>query len=223
MASVQRRTISWTILVSLLFPAVLWAQPLETITANYVMVSQQRILDGVIEAEHQATISAQTAGRVLKINYDVDDYVSKGDVLIQFRDREAQAALKAAQANFAEAQAEFIRVKDIFEKKLVAKAALDKAEARFKSAQAELDKAKENLEYTVVRAPYSGIVVKRHIEVGELAQPGRALMTGLSLEALRVSLDIPQDVIHQIRKHAKAEIILPANKRVVASKLVISP
>lgn len=222
MAIALRRVVTCSLLyVAFYLPGLV--QAVETVPASYVTVSQQRILDGVIEAEHQATISAQTAGRVVKINYDVDDFVSKGNILIQFRDREAQAALKAAQANFSEAEAEFNRVKDIFAKKLVAKAALDKAEARFKSAQAQLDSAKENLEHTVVRAPYSGIVVKRHIEVGELAQPGRPLMTGLSLEALRVSLNLPQDVIHEIRKHAKAEIILPGGRRVMASKLVISP
>jgi RND family efflux transporter MFP subunit len=51
-----------------------------------------------------------------------------------------------------------------------------------------------------VRAPYSGIVTERHIEVGEMAQPGRKLISGLSLEELRVNVDVPQSMINEVRK-----------------------
>ncbi|MGD9389576.1 MAG: efflux RND transporter periplasmic adaptor subunit [Thioalkalispiraceae bacterium] len=193
------------------------------VTASYAQVEEQRVLDATVEAVHQATISAQTSGRVLKINVDVDDKVSKGDILIQFRNKEQQAAYNAAKATFDEAEAEYKRVQDIFSKKLVAKAALDKASARFKSARAGLEQATEALENTVVRAPYSGIVVKRHIEVGELANPGRQLMTGLSLEALRARVDLPQDLVSVVREKNKALAILQTGQRIPIEKITVSP
>jgi RND family efflux transporter MFP subunit len=215
---------SFYISLGLLFSVAVGANPEQDfVTATLVDVEDERVLDAIVEAVHQATISAQTSGRVVKINVDVDDTVQKGDVLIQFRDKEQRAAFNAAKAALEEATSEYKRVQDIYAKKLVAKAALDKAEARFKAARAKYDQAKEALENTVVRAPYSGIVVKRHIEVGELARPGQKLMTGLSLEALRANVALPQDMISVVRQNGKATAVMKDGKRVTATKITVSP
>ena len=201
------------------------ATELATAEAHFVQTSQQRVLDAVIEAVKQATVSAQTSGRVIEINYDVDDYVEKGSILLRFRDKEQRARFDAAQANFEEAQSDFKRSTELFEKKLVAKAMLDKAEARLKASRAERDQAKENLEHTEVRAPYSGIVVQRHIEIGETAAVGQKLFTGLSLESLRATVDVPQDIINTIRSKQQAQVIIDrdSGKSVTAESLTISP
>ncbi|MDH5570358.1 MAG: efflux RND transporter periplasmic adaptor subunit [Gammaproteobacteria bacterium] len=191
----------------------------------YQEVEQERVLDAVVEAIHKATVSAQTSGRVSEIYFDVDDYVKKGDVLLRLRDKEQQANLNAAQAEFNQAQSEFNRVQEIYAKQLIAKSVVDKAESQLKSAQARLDQARENLEHTVVRAPYSGIVVKRHIEVGETARPGVDLFTGLSLESLRVVVNLPQDIISVVRQQKRARVFLLKNKAqgIDASSMTISP
>jgi len=203
------------------------AQPAELATteARYVQTPQERVLDAVIEAVKQATVSAQTSGRVIEINFDVDDYVEKGATLLRFRDKEQRARYDAAQANFEEAQSDYQRTTELFEKKLVAKAMLDKAEARLKATRAERDQAKENLEHTLVRAPYSGIVVQRHIEIGETAAVGQKLFTGLSLESLRATVNVPQDIINTIRSKQQARVIIDrdTDKSVPAESLTISP
>lgn len=198
--------------------------PFPVAEATYKTVDQEEVFDGVIEAVHRATVSAQTSGRVIEINFDVDDYVSKGDVILRIRDTEQKAALAAAQARFEEARAEFNRIKEVYRKKLVAKSAFDRAQAALKSAQAALDQAREQLEHTVVRAPYSGIVVARHIEVGETARPGQPLMTGISLEQLRATSNLPQRDIAAVRKLQKARVLLPGGRgELPGEKLTISP
>src|SRR5688572_32526333 len=99
---------------------------------------------------------------------------------------------------------------------MVAKATYDKALADLQSAQARVDaaasaakEAREGLDYTTIRAPYSGIVVARHIEVGEIAAVGKPLMTGLSLEELRAVVHIPHEHMGPLRKHRSARVILP--------------
>jgi RND family efflux transporter MFP subunit len=198
---------------------------LSTAEVRNVQAPRERVLDGLIEAVKQATVSAQTSGRVIEINYDVDDYVEKGAILLRFRDKEQRASYDAAQANYQEAQSDYQRTTELFEKKLVAKAMLDKAEARLKAARAQRDQAKENLEHTQVRAPYSGIVVKRHIEVGETAAVGQRLFTGLSLESLRATVNAPQDIINTIRSKQQARVIIDrkTGKSVPAESLTISP
>ncbi|VAX13091.1 hypothetical protein MNBD_GAMMA24-1898 [hydrothermal vent metagenome] len=202
---------------------------LKWVSAQYQQVVEERTLDAVIEAVNKATVSAQTSGRVTKIYFDVDDVVHKGDVLLRLRDRDQRARFNAARARHVEAEAEYRRVKEIHAKKLVARSLLDKAEARLKSAKAEMDQAQESLENTVVRAPYSGIVVKRYIEVGETARVGQPLFTGLSLESLRASVNLPQDLINVVRKLKRARVISGSEfeqgqaQSVVAKSMIISP
>ncbi len=198
--------------------------PFETAEVHSQTVAREEVFDAVIEAVHQATVSAQTSGRITEIYFDVDDYVQKDSILLRFRDKEQKAALKAAEARFEEAQSTFSRVKDLIEKKLVSKSEFDKAEAGLKAARAALEQAQEQLEHTVVRAPYAGIVVARHVEPGEAANPGQPLMTGLSLEKLRAIANVPQGHIDTVRAQGRARVLLPTRATAVpAESLTFSP
>jgi len=185
----------------------------------------QRNLDALIEAVHQATVSSQVAGRIIDIAVDVDDYVEKGGIILQFRDRDMRASFNSANAKLKAAQLSHNRIKDIYGKKLVSKSTLDQSEASLKSAVAAFDRAQESLENTIVRAPYSGIVVKRLVEVGESVRIGTKLMTGLSLEKLRATTQIPQEIIHAVRRRKKAWIYVGENKdqRIPVLSMSISP
>jgi RND family efflux transporter MFP subunit len=212
-------------LALLCFVPIIHSQDLSTARVQKLQLPELRVIDATIEAEQQATVSAQTSGRIMEITVDVDDYVPKGTVIIRLRDKEQRAAFNAAKARFEEAEAEYQRVKEIYGRKLVARAALDKAEAQLKATRAAMEQAQEALEHTLVRAPYSGIVVKRHVEVGETARVGQALMTGLSLEKLRAAVDLPQSLIHAVRIHQKAWVWVgkDKNRKVEAASLTISP
>jgi RND family efflux transporter MFP subunit len=202
-------------------------------------VIRERVLDGTVGAVQQATVSAQTSGVVREINVDVDDFVNEGDIFLRLSDTQQQADLSEAKANKAEAQAklkqaqqEYNRVKGVFKRKLVAKAEMDKAtatlksaRARFASTKANLARAQEKIEYTQVRAPYSGLVTRRLVELGEFVNVGQALMAGISLDRLRVVVDVPQRLINRIRSNNQARLILEGAKlRVVpVSKITFFP
>lgn len=215
-------------------PAVL---ALETHEVRRDSAPRERVWDGVVEAVHQATLSAQTGGRVLELPYDVNDYVRAGDVVVRFTDveqqsgrRRAEAALASAEAAFNEASAEHARIAEVYQRRLVAKAQLDQAVARRDGARAQLDAARaalreagELVDYTVIRAPYSGILTQRHVEVGETVRPGQALVSGLSLDRLRVNVDVPQSDVSAIREHQRAAVLLDDGRRIEAEKLTIFP
>lgn len=180
------------------------AGDVEPVSLNIVDKSVE--LYGLIEAVQQATVSAQTSGRVLKINFGIGDYVKKGDVIVVLRGRTQESQLSEAEANYKRAAKEYNRVRQIYTRRLVSKSQLDRAESSFKVAKAALKRAQETVERTTVKAPYSGIVVKRHIEVGETAKIGQPLITGLSLEHLRVRIEVPENHIAQIKLHNTAYI-----------------
>lgn len=221
----------------LLIPSTAGAAGLPTAEVLREDMVEEHRLDGVVEAINRATVSAQTSGRVIELPFDVDDYVEKGDVIVRFRDTEqrarferAQAALNEARARQAEAEADFARIEEIWTQKLVSKAEYDRAganrdaaRARLSAAEAAAREAGEQLEQTVVRAPYSGIVVERLVQLGELASPGTPLMTGVSLEQLRVVTDLPQTLINDVREHRAANVYLPDGTAIHSDTLRIFP
>jgi RND family efflux transporter MFP subunit len=210
---------------------------LETVAAVAAAVPRETLFDGIVEAVNESTVAAQTGGRVTELPFDVGDFVPKGELIVRLTDTEqrsrveaARGALAEARARLTEAQVAYDRTRDIFERQLVARAELDRAtadldsaRARVESARAALAEAEENLGYTEIRAPYAGTVVERHTRLGETVAPGTPLMTGLSLEHLRVVVDIPQQHIGPLRRHAQARILLPDGGSIPADELRIPP
>ena len=103
-----------------------------------------------------------------------------------------------------------------------ATAARDQARAGEQAAAAALDKARQELAYTRVEAPYNGIVTERMIEVGETAQPGMPLMSGLSLDSMRISVDVPQNLVASIREQGKAQAQI-GGKWIAAESVTVFP
>jgi len=194
--------------------------PFALAAARYEAAPRERVWDGTVEAVNEATVSAQTSGRITEILVDVNDFVDAGAVIMRLTDseqraalRRAEAALQEAQARFQEAQTEFERISVMYQNETVSRARFDQAsanheatKARLESARAGVAAAREQLDYCQVKAPYAGIVSKRHVEVGESVVPGKPLMSGLSLQAVRVRVDVPQSMVDPIRNIGKARV-----------------
>jgi RND family efflux transporter MFP subunit len=210
---------------------------LETITVHTETAPREYSFDGVIEAVNQSTVSAQTGGRVAELAFDVGDYVPKAAVIVRLRGKEPQArqqqaiaTMNEARAVFNEAQTYHQRATTLFAQKMLSQSEMDqvsanyeKSKARYEATRAAADEAEALLEYTTIVAPYAGVVTQRHVEIGETVSPGMPLMSGFSLENLRVTVDVPQRQIAALREHRQARIILPDKLSVAAGALTIFP
>lgn len=161
--------------------------PLKTVTAVQEAVTKYQMLDGQIEAVNKSTVSAQTAGIISKLEYDVGDFVEKGALIARISSEnqksglqqaqaavseskatissasaavvQAEAATREASANYNVALAEFNRVKGLFEKRILTRTQYDQAEAAMKStlARVESAKANQNAAKAGLRAAKSGL------------------------------------------------------------------
>ncbi len=231
-------TKSLVLLVGMIPAAIFAAESLQTVISERVSMPLQYWVDGVVEARQQATLSAEVAGKIESVNFDVDDFVEQGEVILRIRDLEyraqqqkAQAALDEANANLQDMQLEFERSQNLRQQKLISQAVFDKARANLKAAkarkassEASLAQADEQLEHTVLRAPYSGVVVERHVEPGETVSPGQPIMTGYGLGELRVSAQVPQSIIGGLRRYRSARVVLLEDGQTLeVSKITIHP
>ena len=194
--------------------------------------------EAVVEAVRQSTVSAQIAGRIVELRFDVGDFVKKGEVIARIDERAATQALAASEAQVRQAEAalrnaraEFERSKQLVAQKFLSQAALDRAESEYKAAQARVTallagagQAQTERSFATIVAPYSGLVSERHVELGEMATPGKPLMTGFDPGTLRVTATVPQAQVAAIQAGAKARVEVPSSaKWVEATQLTVIP
>lgn len=210
---------------------------LDTITVEAGDARQGRGWDGVVEAVQQASLSAQTAGRVTVVNVDVNDRVSAGNVLLRLTAVEQQAGantaaaqLRAAEAAANEAAANYRRYAALGPQQYVSRAQIDQARAARDSAiaardaaRAQLAQAGQQTEYTIVRAPFAGIVSARRVEPGETVAPGQPLMDVYAPGALRIEVQVPQTDAAAIRAANRASVVLGDGRRLDAADVTVFP
>lgn len=178
----------------------------------------EQSLDAVVEAVRQATLSTQVAGAIVSLSVKAGDPVRAGQELLRVDASAAQqnlvgstAQLEAAQANLRVASKELERQKQLFQKQYISQGALDRAQAQWESAQAQVQAqqaqtraAQTQTGFFSVRAPFNGVVSDVSVTLGDMALPGRTLVTLHDPSALRVSAAVPQSMIEAVRSQLKS-------------------
>lgn len=196
---------------------------LATVPVEATGTASSSAYDGVVQAVRQTTIAAQVPGAVVALQVKAGDTVQAGQVLLRLDARAADqtAAASAAQVRAARAAQdaatrEFERQKQLFEKSYISQAALDRAEAQYKTAQAEsaaqlasAGAARAQSDFYVIRAPYAGVVSEVNVVLGDMAMPGRPLLTVYDPAALRVSAAVPQSVAARLAADAVPQAEVP--------------
>lgn len=206
-----------------------------TVTADGALPG--RGWDGVVEAVRRADLAAQTAGRVATVNVDVNDRVKAGDVLVRITAVEqdaganaARAQLRATEAAAVEAEQNYRRFAALSGAQYVSKAQVDQARAARDTAVAARNAAAANLaqaaqqaSYTVVRAPYDGIVARRDVEPGETVAAGTSLASMYAPDALRIEVAVPQTRADAIRRDPSARVLLADGRALDPAQVIVFP
>lgn len=227
------------ILLVLFIPKLaLAALPFPLGVVEFREVDQTYVAEGQVEAVKQATVSAQISGRIIELRFDVGDFVQKGAVIARIDESVVGQQLAGSQAQVAQARAvldnakaSYERSRQLFEQKFISQAGMDKATSEYKAAQASASasiagagQAAATRQFATIVAPFSGVVAARHVELGEMALPGKALLTGFDPKDLRVEVSVSQYKLPAVREQARAMIELPSlNKWVKAANMSILP
>ncbi|MBK6356626.1 MAG: efflux RND transporter periplasmic adaptor subunit [Betaproteobacteria bacterium] len=204
--------------------AAIAAEPLPVITVKPHAVDLAFPAESLVEAVQQATVGAQIAGRVLEVKADAGQSVKKGDVLMRIDAREAAEAARAAEAQYANAKVSYDRTKSLVSQKFMSSAALDKARADLDAAAANRAAAGAGQSHATIVAPMTGIIARRHAEMGDMATPGKPLFTIYQPGTLRVTASIPQYRLKAMRDVKTARVEFPElGKWVDAVKVQVLP
>ena len=216
---------------------------------------------GYVTARRQATVSAQITGTLTAVLIEEGDHVSKGQVLARLEDSAYRASLNAAQASARAAQAQVgqlqaqlaqarhdaARQEALVGRGLVARQAAEQAHTQVEAlaaqvaaqrrqaeaAQAQAKVAQVDFDYTVVRAPFDGVVTDKSAQVGEIISPlsagGGFTRTGVGtivdMDSLEVDVDVNEAYIGRVKPRMAAEAVLDAypDWRIPAHVIAIVP
>ncbi|MEI8326138.1 MAG: efflux RND transporter periplasmic adaptor subunit, partial [Betaproteobacteria bacterium] len=201
---------------------------------------------GYVTARRQATVSTQITGTLTQVLIEEGDHVQKGQVIARLEDSGLRASLNVAQANilsaqaqiaqaqaqFSQAEADARRQNELAASGMLSKQAAEQArtavatyaaqlEARRReadAARAQLAQAQVNFDYTIVRAPFSGVITVKAAQVGEIVSPlsagGGFTRTGLctivDMDSLEVEVDVSENFISRVHPGQPATIKLNA-------------
>jgi len=170
---------------------------------------------GYILPDRRADVSSKVYGRLDWIGIDVDSKVKRDQVIARLANADQAARVEEAAAAVADAKREFERSKKVVEDGVEPQERLDKAETTLNLAKARLKAAEAEYEYTLIRAPFDGVVVKRNAQVGETVGPAGSAGTGttggsvcvvVDRDSLEMVADVNETNIAKIRVGQMVEV-----------------
>jgi RND family efflux transporter MFP subunit len=196
---------------------------IEAVTASVVTEGQATTVltaTGYVEAERKADLSPKITSRITDLNVTEGSRVKKGEIIARLDSTDLDAQLAEAKANWVNAQAELKRQQTIFEQGLATRSALDAAVASEAATRARVQYVDALLDYTIIRAPFTGVITAKRAFVGEAVSPfgsspsgggsGGAIVTIVEFSSLYVGADVNEANLSKLSKEQPAELTLDA-------------
>ena len=154
---------------------------------------------GTVTAIRGVVVSADLPGIVEKINFDSGTAVKEGDVLVQLDTKEEQAQLAAAQAQRDLAHLNFERWQQLVKAGVISRMDYDQKMAEQRQADAKVGEIRATIQRKTIRAPFSGVLGIRQVNLGQYVAGGAAIVPLQSLDPIYVNFSVPQQALVQVR------------------------
>lgn len=179
---------------------------------------------GTVRARLSATVSSKGMGRVLDLRVRSGDRVTRGQVLMVLageetaaRVEQARAAVRATEVSLADAERDLTRLRQLAAEQIVARRDVDAAEARAEVARARVLEAQSALSEAAalareltVTAPMTGVVAETLVDVGDLAAPGRGLLTVYDPTRLRLEAPVRETLARRLASGQRVQVVVDA-------------
>lgn len=165
---------------------------------------------GTVRAVNGVEVTTQTAGAVEKIHFQSGDKVDKGDVLIRLDGRSARAQLQALQAAAKLAEQELERHQTLFEQGSISKSTLEQRQSQRDQAVAKAEAQRELVEQKTIRAPFSGELGLRKVDIGQYLTPGTPVVSLQQLNPIYIDFSLPEQSLSSMARGLKTRATLSA-------------
>ena len=159
---------------------------------------------GSVEAVQGVVVSADLAGTIDRIAFDSGKSVRQGEVLVQLDTRQERAQLAAAEAQRDLARTNFDRMQGLLKDSVISRAEFDNATADSKQTEARVGEIRAAIDRKTIRAPFSGILGIRQVNLGQYLSSGDPIVQLQSLNPIYVNFGVPQQAIGQYVSAARS-------------------
>ncbi len=147
---------------------------------------------GTIQAVQGVTVSTDLPGIVEKITFESGQHVKRGDLLVKLDTKQEEAQLNSSFARLQLAKSNLDRQNGLLQKRVAAQSDYDAADAEYKQAEAAVAETKATIERKLIRAPFTGVLGIRQVNLGQYLQSGDAVAPLQSLDPIYVNFSLPQ-------------------------------
>jgi membrane fusion protein, multidrug efflux system len=163
---------------------------------------------GTVAAVQGVTVSADLPGVVARIAFDSGSAVQKGDILVQLDTRQEQAQLAGAESQLELARLNFERMQGLVQQDAVSRAEFDAASAGHRQADARIAEIRATIERKTIRAPFSGVLGIRQVNLGQYLTGGSPVVPLQSLDPVYVNFGVPQQDAREIRPGRRVQVMV---------------
>lgn len=164
---------------------------------------------GTVRAKLQARIEAKIPGRIEQMRVVSGQSVKTGELLIRLDAQEIRAKLEQAAAVHQQAETDLKRTTSLLERGAATRSEFDAVQTRSRIAAAAVKEAETMLGYADILAPFNGVVTRKHVDVGDLATPGKPLLEMEDPSALRVEADVAEALVDRIKLGQSLTVQVP--------------
>jgi len=154
---------------------------------------------GTMAAIHGVTVSADLPGTVEQIKFDSGKWVQAGDVLVELDTRQERAQLAAMEAQRELTKINYNRMQQLVNEGVISRSDYDKATADQKAADANAAEVRATIARKTIRAPFSGVLGIRQVNLGQYLAAGTAIVPLQSLNPIYVNFSVPQQILGQVK------------------------
>tara|TARA_R110002050_G_scaffold269917_2_gene412643 strand:+ start:188395 stop:189462 length:1068 start_codon:yes stop_codon:yes gene_type:complete len=182
----------------------------EIITAQSQTLTIERERNGTLKALREIQIYNQEEGQITSLPFYENDKVNKGDIVAKLDDRLLKAQLERTQALRRKAEQDLLRFKNLAAKGLTPQTEITRVETELAVAKADEHALLTRLDYTVIRAPISGIVSERHSEQGNIAERYSHLLTLSDQSSLITEVAVSELLINKLQTGDQPQLSIDA-------------
>jgi RND family efflux transporter MFP subunit len=167
---------------------------------------------GTIQAEQLAAVTSRVVANIVEMRVTAGQRVTNGETLVVLDDRDlrhrveqARDAVRSAEATLEQAQSDYKRDKPLFDQQVITPYDFEHTQTNLKTAEANLHRleqaereAEVNLSYAVIRSPFTGVVVDKLANAGDLAAPGKPLLTMYEQGRLWLEANVPEELMEHV-------------------------
>lgn len=198
--------------------------PIAVETARTGTIASYYTATATLEAEKQARILARANGVIRSLQCEEGDFVREGQALLKIEDETYKLLLAQAEANKQKFQDQFDRMKGLSDQQLVSMEEFERVRNDLRAAEAAEELARLNLSYTTVRAPFTGRITSRIVDIGQNVNQATELFVIADFKPLLAVVHVPSKEFKLLKRDQAVTLILDSNETRLSGRIkLVSP